>query len=260
MTGTREEEGAAARLTEPGLVRHDGWPALLWRAGPGWRMVSSAILGGGVGPRTWVLNMQVRPGYSRMDPVAHLTGIAAAEGLAGHDGVGLMTAADVAAFTTGEDHGVRAWVTTGIGIPSWAAAPEHASLPVQLAQDEDGARSPAYPPPGTINTIVAIPAPLTDAALVNAVATATEAKVQALVETGYACTGTPSDAVCVAALTPRPGDSPELFGGPRSVWGSRLARAVHAAVAQGARDDRLRRAARGGDVRLRLPEGSSWSP
>ncbi|MGW0660443.1 adenosylcobinamide amidohydrolase [Streptodolium elevatio] len=249
---------AGPELADPELVRHDGWPALLWRAGPGWRMVSSAILGGGLGPRAWVLNMQVPPGYSRMDPVDHLTETAAAEGLSGADGagVGLMTAADVAAFTIGEDHGVRAWVTTGIGIPAWAAAPEPASLPSQLAQGEDGDRSPAYPPPGTINTIVAIPAPLTDAALVNAVATATEAKVQALVETGYACTGTPSDAVCVAALTPRPGDSPELFGGPRSVWGSRLARAVHAAVVQGARDDRVRR----DGVRPRLPKGSSWSP
>lgn len=253
MTGVREE---ATGLTTPELVPHEGWPALVWRAGPGWRMASSAILGGGIGPRAWVLNTQVRPGYSRMDPVAHLAEIAAAQGLGAHDGVGLMTAADVAAYTTGEDHGVHAWVTTGIGIPSWAAAPEHPPVPSQLTQDrstqdrpaqsEDAPRTPAYPTPGTINTIVAIPAPLTDAALINAVATATEAKVQALVETGYACTGTPSDAVCVAALTPRPGDPLELFGGPRSVWGSRLARAVHAAVAQGARDDRVRRAARGG--------------
>ncbi|WP_436773204.1 adenosylcobinamide amidohydrolase [Yinghuangia sp. YIM S09857] len=249
----------AAVGTGPELVRHGGLPALLWRAGPGWRMVSSAILGGGLGPRAWVLNMQVPPGYSRMDPVAHLAEAAAAEDLAAHDGVGLMTAADVAAFTTGEDHGVRAWVTTGIGIPAWAAAPEPAAQPSDLpgpAPDRDAPPNAAYPPPGTINTIVVIPVPLTDAALVNAVATATEAKVQALVENGYACTGTPSDAVCVAARTPRPGEVPELFGGPRSLWGSRLARAVHAAVAQGARDDRVRR----DRVRPGPPEGSSWSP
>ncbi|HSA48958.1 MAG TPA: adenosylcobinamide amidohydrolase [Yinghuangia sp.] len=202
----------------------------MWRAGPGWRMLSSAILGGGLGERAWVLNAQVPPGYARMDPVAHLEEIAAPRGLTG-PGVGLMTAADVAAYTTGTDHGVRAWVTTGIGIPSWAAAPDEKSV--------------GPPRPGTINIVVVVPVPLGDAALVNAVATATEAKVQALFETGYACTGTPSDAICVAARTPGPGEEPELFGGPRSRWGARLARAVHAAVARGAVDDRIRRAAHG---------------
>ncbi|UGQ15361.1 adenosylcobinamide amidohydrolase [Yinghuangia sp. ASG 101] len=212
------------------MFRHDGRPALLWRVGPGWRMLSSAILGGGLGERTWVLNAQVPPGYARMDPAAHLEEIAAPRGLTG-PGVGLMTAADVEAFTTGADHGVRAWVTTGIGIPTWAAAP-----------DEGGIGAPR---PGTINTVVAVPAPLSDAALANALATATEAKVQALFETGYACTGTPSDAVCVAAFAPRPGEEPEWFGGPRSRWGARLARAVHAAVVRGALDDRIRRTAQG---------------
>lgn len=214
----------------PELFDHDGRPALLWRAGPGWRMLSSAILGGGLGNRTWVLNAQVPPGYARMDPAAHLEEIAAPHGLTG-PGVGLLTAADVAAYTTGTDHGVHAWVTTGIGIPTWAAAPDEA---------------PVGPPrPGTINIVVAVPAPLGAAALVNALATATEAKVQALFETGYPCTGTPSDAVCVAARVPRPGEEPELFGGPRSRWGARLARAVHTAVGRGALDDRTRRAAQG---------------
>ncbi|NUU24123.1 MAG: adenosylcobinamide amidohydrolase [Streptomycetaceae bacterium] len=237
---------AAQHISVPDieLVRHDGWPALVWRAGPGWRMISSAILGGGLGERAWVLNAQVRPGYSRMDPVVHLGEIAAAQGLrtaldAGDRtapelplGVGLMTAAHVEAYTTGDDHGVRAWATTGIGIPAWAAAPDEGPH--------------ALPVPGTINIIVAVPVALSDAALVNAVATATEAKVQALFETGYACTGTPSDAVCIAARIPHPGEEPEPFGGPRSVWGARLARAVHTAVTQGARDDRIRRTGREG--------------
>ncbi len=40
-----------------------------------------------------------------------------------------------------------------------------------------------------------------------------------------------TDAVCVAC--PEDGRSND-FGGPRSIWGSRLARAVHTAVAAGA--------------------------
>jgi adenosylcobinamide amidohydrolase len=228
-----DDDTSAVSIPPPELVGHDGRPVLVWRAGPGWRMISSAILGGGIGQRAWVLNAQVQPGYSRMDPVAHLAEIAAAQGLPTHAhegpvGVGLMTAADVEAHTTGHDRGVRAWVTTGIGIPTWAAAP-----------DEGPVGAPA---PGTINIIAAVPVALSDAALVNAVATATEAKVQALFETGYACTGTPSDAVCIAARSPRPGEAPEPFGGPRSLWGARLARAVHIAVSQGARADRARRA------------------
>lgn len=92
----------------------------------------------------------------------------------------------------------------------------------------EGTRTPAGP--GTINIVVAVPVAMSDAALVNAVATATEAKVQALLDLGYDCSGTPTDAVCVAARTPVPGDEVHAFAGPRSLWGARLARAVHGAV------------------------------
>ncbi|WP_030543509.1 adenosylcobinamide amidohydrolase [Streptomyces albus] len=207
--------------TEDGACRH----LLLWRAGPGWRMASSAVLGGGLGERGWVLNAQVRPGYTRTDPGRHLAGLARDAGLTG-PGVGLMTAAEVDACTRAADGGVEALVTTGIGVSGWAASPAPGS--------------PAAPPPGTINIVVAVPAPLSDAALVNAVATVTEAKVQALLEAGFDCSGTPSDAVCVAARAARPGEEEEAFGGPRSLWGARLARAVHAAVGEGARRERER--------------------
>lgn len=88
-------------------------------------------------------------------------------------------------------------------------------------------------PPGTVNIVVVLPVALSDAALVNAVATATEAKVQALLDAGLDCSGTPTDAVCVAA--PDPGAQPgEPFAGPRSRWGARLARSVHRAVLESA--------------------------
>ncbi|MFE7462479.1 adenosylcobinamide amidohydrolase [Streptomyces sp. NPDC057499] len=190
----------------------------MWRLGPGWRVCSSAVLGGGIGPREWILNAQVPGGYPRMDPDRHLAEIAAAEHLAG-PGAGLMTAADVTAYTVATDGGVTATATCGLGVRGWAATP---------AQGADGAL-----PPGTVNIVVTVPVPLFDAALVNAVATATEAKVQALLDAGLDCSGTPTDAVCVAA--PSPGAGPaESFAGPRSRWGARLARAVHAAVREGA--------------------------
>ncbi|MFC8709726.1 adenosylcobinamide amidohydrolase [Streptomyces sp. NPDC057197] len=206
----------SARLlarTEDGERLH----ALVWRAGPGWRMISSAVLGGGIGERDWVLNAQVAHGYRRTDPERHLAELAAGAGLTGA-GVGLMTAADVTRHARAEDGGAQAVVTAGISVRGWAAAPAQATaVPAQ---------------PGTINIVVAVPAALTDAALVNAATTATEAKVQALLEAGHACTGTPTDAVCVAARLPAPAEPPHAFAGPRSLWGARLARAVDRAVGE----------------------------
>ncbi|MFF6909140.1 adenosylcobinamide amidohydrolase [Streptomyces sp. NPDC012389] len=202
---------------------------LVWRLGPGVRVCSSAVLGGGIGPRAWILNAQVPGGYPRLDPDRHLAEIAVTEGLTG-PGAGLMTAADVAAYTTGHDGGVTAIVTTGLGVRGWAAAPD-ASAP-RTAAPGPAVRAPHRP--GTVNIVVTLPAALSDAALVNAVATATEAKVQALLDAGLDCSGTPTDAVCVAAPEPGPDDG-EPFAGPRSTWGARIARAVHTAVLAGAR-------------------------
>ncbi|MFJ9111316.1 adenosylcobinamide amidohydrolase [Streptomyces sp. NPDC102283] len=200
---------------------------LLWRLGPGVRVCSSAVLGGGIGTRAWILNAQVPGGYPRIDPDRHLAEIAAAEGLTG-PGAGLMTAADVAAYTTGQDGGVTATATAGLGVRGWAAAPE----PLFPPGSEEVPAAPFRP--GTVNIVVTLPVALSDAALVNAVATATEAKVQALLDAGLDCSGTPTDAVCVAAPEPGP-DGGEPFAGPRSTWGARIARAVHTAVLAGAR-------------------------
>ncbi|GGL93568.1 adenosylcobinamide amidohydrolase [Streptomyces fumigatiscleroticus] len=202
----------------PLLTRTDDdgtWPLLLWTPGESLRMISTAVLGGGLGERDWVLNAQVRPGYAHRDPAAHLTAIAAGLGLRGH-GVGLMTAARVADRCRAVDEGVCALVTAGLGVRGWAARPQPGS--------------PGPAPAGTVNTVVSVPVPLCDAALVNAVGTATEAKVQALRDAGIDASGTPTDAICVAAPRPVPGRASEAFAGPRSVWGARIARAVHRAT------------------------------
>jgi adenosylcobinamide amidohydrolase len=193
------------------------FPMALWRPGPGYQMISSSIVGGGLGPREWVLNAQVPSDYDRVDPGVHLAELAADLGLSG-PGVGLLTAAQVTEVVQREDSGAHVAATVGLGIPTWAAAPPDPSLaPIR--------------PPGTINIVVCVPVPLSDAAFVNAVVTVTEAKSQALLEAGFACTGTASDAVCVAAPADGPGED---FAGPRSRWGSRVARATHAAVYVGA--------------------------
>jgi adenosylcobinamide amidohydrolase len=196
------------------------WPVALWCPGPGYRMISSGVAGGGIGPREWVLNAQVPASYSRTDPAVHLAELAAGLGLAG-EGVGLLTAASVADAVQRDDEGVHATVTVGLRVPAWAAAPSGAA---------GGELAPAWRP-GTINIIVSVPVPLREGAYVNAVMTATEAKTQALLEAGFRATGTASDAICIAA--PAAGE-PEDFAGPRSTWGARIARAVHSAVYAGA--------------------------
>jgi len=189
-------------------------PVLVWRAAAPMRMVASAPHGGGVGLRRWVVNAQVPASYGRRDPDQHLSKLGVSLGLPGR-GVGMLTAADVRAVSTVTDSGVEVSATVGLGHPTWAAAPDVTS-PVSLV--------------GTINLVVVLPERLSDAALVNAIATATEAKAQALWESGISGTGTATDAVCVAC----PDDGqPHAFGGPRSAWGARLARAVHAAVLGG---------------------------
>lgn len=198
-------------------------PVAVWRAGPGYRMIASGVVGGGLGERAWVLNAQVPGGYERMDPDVHIAELAAGLGLAGA-GVGLLTAASVADVIERADEGVSVAATVGLRVPTWAAAPAGS------VEEEFG----PIRRPGTINILVVVPVPLSDAAYVNAVITATEAKTQALLDAGVRATGTASDAICVAA--PAAGE-PEDFAGPRSAWGARIARSVHAAVQAGARQD-----------------------
>ncbi|HET6211978.1 MAG TPA: adenosylcobinamide amidohydrolase [Micromonosporaceae bacterium] len=208
------------RRTEAGRQ----FPVLVWHLDRPLLAISTAVLGGGLGPRRWVINTKVPIGYDRSDPDAHLAEIARELELEG-PGVGLMTAVDVADRVHGSDGGVHVTATVGLGSPGWAAAPDG------HLRRESRSRY-AVPEPGTVNIVATLPVRLSEAALVNAVATATEAKAQALWELGVAATGTATDAVCL--LCPIDGEAAP-YGGPRSTWGARLARAVHAAVLQGGR-------------------------
>jgi adenosylcobinamide amidohydrolase len=100
----------------------------------------------------------------------------------------------------------------------WAAAP------AEGVTAEDGGI------PGTINVVAFVPVRHSEAALANLLCTVTEAKVQALADGAIAGTGTATDAVTV--LCPATGPA-EPFGGPRSSYGARVARAVYAALRAG---------------------------
>lgn len=193
-------------------------PLLVWRLSTPLRAISSAPLGGGIGMRRWVINATVPMSYRRDDPDRHLTDLAADLGLSG-PGIGLLTGVDVTEVVARGDCGVRVWATVGLGASIWAADDP-------LPADEPTAAGRV----GTVNIVAFVPAPLTDAALVNAVATVTEAKAQALRELDLPATGTATDAVAVLCPT---GEPAEPYGGPRSRWGAPLARAARSAVHDG---------------------------
>ena len=200
-------------------TRAGGPGVLVWRFPAPRRALSSAPLGGGIGLARWAINAQVPADYARRDPGAHLAELAASFGLTGQ-GVGMMTAVDVRNWRSADEDGVVVAATVGVTVPTWAAAPDDGS-------DHHGAVAAV---PGTINIVATVPAALDDGALVNAATTVAEAKAQALWDRGVPATGTASDALCVAC----PVEGPAVaFGGPRSYWGSRLARAVHRAVLAG---------------------------
>jgi adenosylcobinamide amidohydrolase len=203
---TRTEDGT--RLT-----------MLVWRLPEPMTVASTASVGGGVGTRRWLINAQVGSNYRRVDQAKHGKALAKSARLDG-SGVVMFTAAEVRRVRLAVDGGVQAEATVGLTHPTWAA-------------DADGAHNGAHDDvPGTINIVAFLPVRLAPAALLNALCTVTEAKAQALFEAGVSGTGTASDALAIAC--PAAGDV-EPFAGPRSVWGARLARAVHAAVLAGAR-------------------------
>jgi adenosylcobinamide hydrolase len=201
-------------------------PVLYWRFGGPMRSISSAIVGGGIVRSEWLLSVTVPSDYDRLDPQVHIAEVANLVGLSGI-GIGLLTAVDVSSFSVGKCDGAFVYATVGVRRPVWAFDP-HEPLPD---------REPD-PQPGTINLVCYVNERLSDAALVNAVTTITEAKTQALAERSVLGTGTASDAVAVLCPHAKVREDAK-FCGPRSYWGARLARATYEAVALGV--DRQRR-------------------
>lgn len=190
-------------------------PLLVWRFDVETYVASTAAAGGGLGPRRWIVNASVPHDYARRDLDRHVTELAGVLGLSGR-GVGMLTATDVRTVRFAEVDGVTVEATVGLTEPAWAA---------------DCTARAVVQAPGTINIVGQLSGRLADAALCNGLCTATEAKVQALVDAGVSGSGTPSDALTLTCPVDGP---PDAFGGPRSRWGAPLASAVYDAVLAGA--------------------------
>jgi adenosylcobinamide amidohydrolase len=196
---------------------------LLWRLPQSFRCASTAAIGGGISDCSWVINAQVANGYRRSDLDVHGAQIATALGVSG-PGVVMLTAVNVINHHTVECDGAAVTATVGVSDPTWAADPHLGPQSVSTSTE-----------PGTINVVVSLPQQIATAGLLNLIATVTEAKCQALADLAVPGTGTPSDAVTV--LCPSSGD-PEPFGGPRSLWGARVACATYDAIVAGLRSNR----------------------
>ncbi len=195
---------------------------LLLRSERAWRVLSSAIVGGGLTRARVILNRHVVKNYAHPNPAADLRAFALARGL-NEPFVGLMTAAHLEYATIAEEaHDpirVAAIATVGLSHPTAA-----------------GLTPPFTAAGATINLILLIDARLAPAAQVNAALTATEAKVAALFEhdirtdAGQAATGTATDSV-VVACTDR---GPRLtYAGPVTPVGWLIGRAARRAIHEG---------------------------
>jgi adenosylcobinamide hydrolase len=183
--------------------------------------VSSAVVGGGVGPARAIVNLHVPKGFLCDDTGRVLDDFVRRRGIA-FPFVGLLTAAwtEKAEVATEKADGLAACAVVTVGLGDTIGAGRSDALAWR---------------PSTINTIVVVDAAPEPAALVNLVMTATEVKVLTLAAAGVRAggglaSGTPTDAVVIAA-TGR--GRPCRFGGPASEIGALAARAVRSAMEAG---------------------------
>jgi adenosylcobinamide hydrolase len=159
------------------------------------RTLNSAPWGGGFQVSRILINRQVDKSYLCDDPLQEMDRFLLKRDFVPAECACMLTAARVAdaGYSVGQigDLTVCTWVTAGLGNPARSGMERPDS---ELF-------------PGTINTIVLIDGNPTDAAMVNAVITATEAKAAVLQDLAVTiseqsrliATGTTTDAVLIAA-------------------------------------------------------------
>ncbi len=211
--------------TIPGVVVTVDERAVLVRSDRPLYVLSSALACGGFARTCDVVNMHVDDVAPDSSPQAELAAFAAGLGV-GDGFVGLMTAAATqqARLSVARAADLTVASVVSVGLSNTARA---------------GLTPPAPLAPGTINAIVLVDGRLTDAAMVNAVITATEAKTAVLAEwdvrtpDGDRATGTSTDAVVVACTgrgTPLP------YAGPATPVSHLVARTVLDAIGHVCRD------------------------
>ncbi|MHC1627613.1 MAG: bifunctional adenosylcobinamide hydrolase/alpha-ribazole phosphatase CbiS [Candidatus Nezhaarchaeales archaeon] len=185
------------------------------------RVVSSAVLNGGMVYANAILNHQVDKNFDHKDPEGYLKSVIEELRLKGTI-VGLMTAANV------EKYGFSRYEEDGIAVTSIITAGVSNASTCGEPIDRHGV--------GTINIIVLIEASMTDSCMVEAIKTATEAKCRALthldirsVNSGELATGTTTDSIAIAELG---GKMKLRYSGPGTKLGELIGRTVFEALIQ----------------------------
>ncbi|WP_164553338.1 adenosylcobinamide amidohydrolase [Brevibacillus marinus] len=199
------------------------------------RACSNALWNGGLARAQAILNSRVAGAYQSTDPQADVQRMIRQLGADPALTIGMLTAAQVSAAGVarmeGEQFRLCAIVTAGVG-NAVRAGRAHKTYPAYQAD--------------TINTIVLLDGKLTDAAMLNALITATEAKAAALQDTGVrdamglAATGTSTDAVVIAVRPDPQYRHVHLYAGTATTLGDALAKAVYAATVTAVENERKR--------------------
>jgi adenosylcobinamide amidohydrolase len=205
------------------------------------RTLSWAVCGGGLGRATavaWrhVTNDELSPG---VDPARLLSRALADAGLDG--AVGMLTARDLSTFDCvtrqAGDQAARCVATVGMGNALSAGDP------------------PGPFVPGTINVLLQVALPLSDAALIELIALAAEARTAAVLEarlpsrrSARLATGTGTDCIVVAA--PDAGGVGAPYAGKHTLVGALAGAATREAVTRGVRRWLAGEVARGVQSRL----------
>jgi adenosylcobinamide hydrolase len=181
--------------TENGVSYRIGADYVAVRMEREWSVLSNAPVNGGWRRTNLLVNRHVPHGYCEADPIRETKKWMADHGFDADRTVALLTAAwtDRAAVVKRSETGVTVTAVVTAGVSNAARA---------------GKPGPVYrdvPSPGTINILLLVDGRLTEAAMVNTVITATEAKTAALQVLGVKdrdgdqATGTTTDVVAVAA-------------------------------------------------------------
>ena len=209
-------------MTIAGVHVDIGHEAVVVRADGPLTTASSAVVGGGLGRASAIVNLHVPKNFRGEHADRVLEAFVARRSIPA-PWVGLLTGAwtEKAEVATETMDGITAVAIVTVGLSNPASA---------------GRTAVAAWLPSTINTILVVDAAATAAALVNLVMTVTEAKVMVVAEAGVRtldgdpASGTSTDAIVIAA-TGR-GRRCE-FGGPVSDLGWAAARAARAALSTG---------------------------
>ena len=209
-------------MTIAGVHVDIGHEAVVVRADEPLTTASSAVVGGGLGRASAIVNLHVPKNFRGEHADRVLEAFVARRSIPA-PWVGLLTGAwtEKAEIATETIDGITAVAIVTVGLSNPASA---------------GRTAVAAWLPSTINTILVVDAVATPAALVNLVMTVTEAKVMVVAEAGVRtldgdpASGTSTDAIVIAA-TGR-GRRCE-FGGPVSDLGWAVARAARAALSKG---------------------------